>query len=83
MQNAIMPVQITIRDVPNEVKDELAARAALEGKSMQEYLREELIRLAEKPSKQVWIAQVRQRVADSGTKITAEQILEALRSGRE
>ena len=83
MQNASMPVQITIRDVPNEVKDELAARAALEGKSMQEYLREELIRLADKTSMQAWIAQVRQRLEDSPSKVTTEQILEALRSVRE
>ena len=83
MQNASMSVQITIRDVPNEVKAELAARAALEGKSMQEYLREELIRLAEKPSKQVWLAQVRQRVKDSGKGVSAEEILEALHSGRD
>ena len=47
--NAGMSVQITIRDVPDAVKDELAARAALQGKSMQEYLRAELERLAARP----------------------------------
>jgi len=41
-----MPIQITIRNVPEKVRDELAARAALQGKSMQEYLRSELERLA-------------------------------------
>jgi len=45
-QNAVMPIQITIRNVPEKVRDELAARAALQGKSMQEYLRSELERLA-------------------------------------
>ena len=30
---------ITIRDVPEETRDELAARAALAGRSLQEYLR--------------------------------------------
>jgi len=34
-----MSVQLTIRDVPEKVRDELAARAALQGKSMQEFLR--------------------------------------------
>lgn len=34
-----MAVQITIRDVPDKVRDELAARAARQGKSMQEFLR--------------------------------------------
>jgi plasmid stability protein len=37
---------ITIRNVPDEVRDELAARARLSGRSLQEYLRSELIRLA-------------------------------------
>ena len=31
-----MGIQINIRDVPEKVRDELAARAALQGKSMQE-----------------------------------------------
>jgi len=30
MRNAVMAVQITIRGVPEEVRDELASRAALE-----------------------------------------------------
>ena len=33
-----MAIQINIRDVPEKVRDELAARAALQGKSMQEFL---------------------------------------------
>lgn len=41
-----MALQINIRDVPEKVRDELAARAALQGKSMQEFLRAELERLA-------------------------------------
>jgi plasmid stability protein len=35
-------IQINIRNVPERVRDELAARAALQGKSMQEFLRAEL-----------------------------------------
>ena len=77
MQSDSMPVQITIRDVPNEVRDELAARAALEGKSMQEFLRAELLRLVDKPSMQVWLAQVRQRAEDADRQISAVDILNA------
>ena len=77
MQSASMSVQITIRDVPNEVRDELAARAALEGKSMQEFLRAELLRLVDKPSMQVWLTQVRQRAEDAGRQISAVDILNA------
>jgi plasmid stability protein len=36
-------VAITIRDIPDDVRDELAARAARSGKSLQEYLRGMLI----------------------------------------
>jgi Mg/Co/Ni transporter MgtE len=43
-----MPISITIRSVPDEVRDELAARAARSGRSLQEYLVHELTRLAGK-----------------------------------
>ena len=33
-----MPVSVTIRDVPDEIRAELAARAARAGQSLQEYL---------------------------------------------
>ena len=70
-----MPIQITIRDVPEKVRDELAARASLQGKSMQEYLRAELGRLAARPSVDAWLEQVRKRKRASQTRISAEQIL--------
>ena len=56
-----MTVQITIRDVPNEVRDELAARAARAGKSMQEFLKDYLGRLASRPSVAEWLERVRGR----------------------
>ena len=45
-----MTVQITIRGVPEEVRDKIAARAASRRQSMQEFLRGELERLVSKPS---------------------------------
>jgi len=44
-----MAISITIRDVPEETRDELASRAALTGRSLQEYLRAQLVELARKP----------------------------------
>lgn len=70
-----MGVQITIRDVPEKVRDELAARAALEGKSMQEYLRAELERLAARPSLDAWLQQVRKRKRASKIRLSSRQIL--------
>ena len=72
-----MAVQITIRNVPEEVRDELAARAALKRQSMQEYLREALERMTSKPSRETVLAEARRRVEASGTVITSEMILEA------
>jgi hypothetical protein len=72
-----MGVQITIRDVPEQVRDELAARAALQRKSMQEYLRGELERIASRPSIDVWLTSVRERKEAAGTRVRASKILSA------
>jgi hypothetical protein len=71
-----MAIQINIRDVPEKVRDELAARAALQGKSMQEFLRAELERLAARPSIDAWLQQVRKRKRATQTRISSKQILE-------
>lgn len=70
-----MTIQITIRDVPEQVRDELASRAALQGKSMQEYLRAELERLAARPSVESWLDQVRRRKRAANTQVSATEIL--------
>ncbi|MCY4112944.1 MAG: hypothetical protein OXG33_03255 [Chloroflexi bacterium] len=72
-----MPIQITIRDVPDDVRNELASRAARRGQSMQEFLRGELERIASRPSNDEWLAEVRRRKAAYGTRVTASEILEA------
>jgi len=77
-----MPVQITIRDVPEKVRDELAARAALQGKSMQEYLRSELERLAARPSVDAWLEQVRKRKRASRARVSSAGILKERDAGR-
>ena len=72
---ACMSVQITIRDVPEKVRDELAARAALQGKSMQEYLHSELRRMVARPSIDAWLQQVRRRKRTAQSQVSTEQIL--------
>jgi plasmid stability protein len=73
-QNASV-TSITIRDVPDEVRDELAARAARAGRSLQEHLRAELIELARKPSVEDVLRRARSRKQIAGTHLPAEQIL--------
>lgn len=70
-----MSVQITIRDVPERVRDELAARAALQGRSMQEFLRNELERLAARPSMEAWLRQVRKRKNAEQARVPGHLIL--------
>jgi plasmid stability protein len=77
-----MAIQINIRDVPERVRDELAARAALQGKSMQEFLRAELERLAARPSVEAWLQQVRRRKRATQTRVSSSQILESRKADR-
>jgi adenine C2-methylase RlmN of 23S rRNA A2503 and tRNA A37 len=75
MQNAAM-ASITIRNVPEETRDELAARAARSGRSLQEFLRNELIELAAKPDIETLMARIRHRKRSSESVIDVETILE-------
>jgi antitoxin FitA len=70
-----MPVAITIRHVPDQVRNELASRAALRGWSLQEFLLSELVLLSERPNNAELIARARERLAGSGP--TIEEILKA------
>lgn len=88
MQNAYvgrtltrMPVNITIRNVPNEVHDELAARAALSGQSLQEYLSRELAAMVSRPSMTEVILRTRMRAKEMPP-VTIDEILEHLHSDR-
>lgn len=72
-----MSVQITIRDVPEAVRDELAVRAAREGKSMQEYLRNAMESLASKPSSEQWVAMVRESKGHYAASVSANSIVQA------
>ncbi|TNU73030.1 hypothetical protein FH969_13620 [Miniimonas arenae] len=58
-----MSVNVTIRDVPNDVRDVLAARAARSGRSLQEYLKLQLVDLAYRPLAVEVIADLRRHAA--------------------
>ncbi|MFZ2051351.1 MAG: hypothetical protein WB698_01200 [Solirubrobacteraceae bacterium] len=72
-----MSVAITVRDVPDEVRNELAARAARVGKSLQEYLRGMLLDAATRAPVEDVIARARARVQMTGVQIDTESILSA------
>lgn len=77
-----MPVQITIRGVPEHVRDEIAVRAALQRQSMQEFLRCELERIASRPSVDEWLQAVRHRKRAAGTRVRPSSILRARNADR-
>lgn len=77
MYFAGMTIQITIRNVPTEVRDELAVRAARRGQSMQEFLRGEIERLATLPPVDELLARMKARKAMSGTRVNADEIINA------
>ncbi len=70
-----MATSITIRDVPDETRDELAARAALTGRSLQEYLRSRLIELSRQPDAETLVERIRARKAATGSALDAQQII--------
>lgn len=73
---------VTIRDVPETTRDELAARAALSGRSLQEYLRAKLIELARRPDPEALLARVRERKRRTGSQLGADRILHHRDAGR-
>ena len=72
-----MSVAVTVRDVPDEVRDELAARAARAGMSLQEYLRSMLVESASRPAVDDIIARARARTAATGVRVDAGSIVAA------
>ena len=58
-----MVVNITIRDVPPEVRDILAARAKRRGQSSQEFLKSTLVDIAAKRDKEEVLASIDARRA--------------------
>ena len=75
MHNAAVSTSITVRDVPDEVRDELAARAARAGRSLQEHLRRELIAMARRPSGEDLALRVRARKEATGSRLDSSSIL--------
>ena len=72
---ACMPA-ITVRNVSQVTRDELAARAAFRGQSLQEYLSAALESMAAKPDLDQLLQAVRSRKAATGTSISAQAILD-------
>lgn len=70
-----MAMTITIRNVPKDVRNELAARASRSGRSLQEYLLHEVTELAARPTMADLLDEVRERKRATGTRLVVEELL--------
>lgn len=70
-----MAASITIRDVPDDTRDELASRARASGRSLQEYLRGELIELARRPDPATLMMRARDRKQRTASHLPADRIV--------
>jgi plasmid stability protein len=75
MHNAVMVVSITIRNVPDDVRDVLAARAARAGRSLQEQLRAELVDMARRPTVEDVLERARARKSTTGSRLARNRIM--------
>ena len=75
-------VAVTVRNVPEPVRDELAARAARQGQSLQEYLRALLVDLAQKPTVGDVLSRARARVEATGVRLDPAATIAAREADR-
>jgi plasmid stability protein len=74
-----MGVLVQVRDLPEEAHRTLKARAAMEGRTLSDYLRERLVELAERPTpEEFW-----RRVAARPTAELDESPAETIRRERD
>ena len=77
-----MTVQITIRNVPDEVRDKLAVGAARKRQSMQAFLLDELERVAARSNNEMVFERVHARLAATNSRVDAETIVNAIKADR-
>ena len=73
---------ITIRNVPERTRDELAAKAKRAGQSLQEYLSRELEDLAGRKSREEFFEELDNQVSAYGTTLSRKQIMDAVHADR-
>ena len=74
-----MPRMIQIRHVPDTIHRRLKAKAAMEGMSLSDYLRQEVVEIAARPT----VSELRQRLAERSSVRTRLTPAQAIRSERE
>lgn len=71
---------IQVRDIPEDAYDAIRRRASTEGKSLQSYMREQVITLARRPTKREAVQAIEDALAHHGVVTTS---VEAIRDDRQ
>lgn len=77
-----MPVQITIRNVPEDMRDELKLRATRKRQSMQAFILGELERILSRPTNEELMKRAAEQAATSGSRMGSDKIVEMIREDR-
>ena len=77
-----MALDITIKGIPEEVYARLSARAEVQEKSVEEFLHEELRKIAQPLAKEEWLDEVRKLKERDPTRVPSEVIVQFLREDR-
>jgi plasmid stability protein len=81
MYGACMSRTVQIRDLPDDVHRVIRVRAAAVGLSLAEYLRQEITRLAQRPTLPEWTEQAA-ALAQLTPAVSTQEIVDAVRAGR-
>ena len=73
---------VTIRNVPDETRNVLAARAARNGQSLQEFLHNTLVEIASKPDLNELLDEVAAHKLEAKTRVESNDILNSLTDDR-
>ena len=78
-----MSSQITITNVPDDLRAAIEQRAEMYGQTVEEFILSDLKRFAPPSPNDDWLKRAEERIKRYGSRITAEDILEARDAGRE
>ena len=82
LHNEAMSTSVTIRNVPEAVRDELAVKAARRGQSLQSYLLSQLTELSSRPDKVELLERIRRDKELLGMSLSDAQIVEEIAADR-
>ncbi len=78
-----MTIDITIRNVPEKVRDELAKRAAIRHQSIEAYVLSELEWIAAKTRNELVYERVTEKLEQIEARVDSDKIVSSIKDGRE